>query len=225
MSLIAALFSIGYDGDPIQRLVGSVLEPPEVLLALSPTLIPATFRLDQNCELNEAIRHCCIGQISASDECCDIFLNRSITQVELDGELSLLYATREGDKEFRGLICIDFGSLTDWIVATFSLQFFLTTLIHLRDQYSFILVTHKQFYAFITGFDIAYNQLSISERNGLLLIEGDVNHSSLIRKCVTVISHGGIGTVNTCLRVGIPQGSYLYIIFVEINLEFVLCSS
>lgn len=44
------------------------------------------------------------------------------------------------------------------------------------------------------------------EIEGILLLEGHVEHSVLFKKCVAALHHGGAGTLGACLHAGVPQG-------------------
>ena len=136
-------------------------------------------------------------------------------------------------------VCVDFGSMTELLASQYEWGTFCTTLLSLASlNFSFIMNCQSSFYAIMESFIAAsqcrgnrcpsspsspsssapgaamYSTRTIGsnrtiEIEGVLLLEGHVEHTLIFRKCVAVVHHGGAGTLSTCLRSGVPQGACL----------------
>lgn len=115
---------------------------------------------------------------------------------------------------YHGIVCVDFGSMMNMIVESFSLRVFAraiwTLLQRERDTFSFIIICHgsRNYNLLLLAFleinvdDIINTDINIEH---LFVVENDVCHSFLFPKCVSVINHGGSGTIAKCLHVGVPN--------------------
>ena len=132
-------------------------------------------------------------------------------------------------------VCVDFGSMTELLVSQYEWGTFCSTLLALANSnFSFIMNCQSFFNVIMESFIAASQcrgngcpsspslapgaatystQTTESNRTieieGVLLLEGHVEHTLLFRKCVAVVHHGGAGTLSTCLRSGVPQGACL----------------
>ena len=132
-------------------------------------------------------------------------------------------------------VCVDFGSMTELLASQYEWGTFCSTLLALADlNFSFIMNCQSSFNVIMESVIAASQcggnrcpsapssapstatystQTTGSNRTieieGVLLLEGHVEHTLLSRKCVAVVHHGGAGTLSTCLRSGVPQGACL----------------
>ena len=118
------------------------------------------------------------------------------------------------NQQHRGhsVVCIDFGSLTSFVesVATIErcddsdgLAIFLGTISAIAcstSSYSFVIVCHG-----CTIFAEKIRAVAGNCDGRIHVVDGDVLHDPLFRRCTAVIHHGGAGTLHSCLHVGIPQ--------------------
>ena len=110
----------------------------------------------------------------------------------------------------RGVICIDFGSLTSLVDHdSDGLAVFLGTISalvcspphHASDSvFSFVVVCHG-----CAMFAEKTRAVADNSDGRIYVVDGDVFHDPLFRRCAAVLHHGGAGTLHTCLHVGIPQ--------------------
>lgn len=133
------------------------------------------------------------------------------------------------------VICIDFGSMTEVLIATFDWEVFCRAILAVKG-FSFIILCHDHLDAICRNFHAVLESVSVTvtadhigaastadlapiaaehysggfnrtrEICNTLLLGGYVLHSMLFKECAAVLHHGGAGTVGACLRAGIPQG-------------------
>ena len=124
------------------------------------------------------------------------------------------------DQQQRGhsVICIDFGSLTSFIESAVTvaehhdfdeLAVFLGAIFALvcntpnhasEYAFSFVVVCHG-----CPMFAGKTRAVADNSDGRIHVVDGDVFHDSLFRRCSAVVHHGGAGTLHSCLHVGIPQ--------------------
>ena len=211
------------DDDLIYLLVQSAREPPIVLIAMSPILLESA----SDEYLDSIVLRSCIGQVI---DTAGLFLEVPLLEGDRDGDgvvsadngnlLSMLGNLRLEDTGHRGVVFVDFGSLTDWIVDTFHIHTLFSTLYLLGSTYRFVVVAHRQHERFRQVCEEVSREMPGVVSSPIILVAGDVQHTAVLHKFVSVVSHAGVGIVNTCLRIGIPQGIkstfivHTYIIFV-----------
>lgn len=183
--------------EAMKMLLETMEEPPNVLLGLSPSLLLPVHEK----EVPDMSRYA-VGQISPPPSLPLFACDGSHPITAMD---SSLQSQREGEdsEEQRGVVCVDLGSLTEWIVDTFSLDLFLESLLQLRKRFRFLVICHGHLSVFAAALQRSRDGRDAA---GVELVGGEWDHRLVFRRCVSVISHGGVGTVNTCLLVGIPQG-------------------
>ena len=126
--------------------------------------------------------------------------------------------------QLQGLVCFDFGSMSKVIESSDDCAVLADMLLHISTLFSVILCVHD---CYSLGYRI--EKFLIDKQHdkppscdysswkcegsapskaidNVLVCYGLVDHSTVFRKCVCVVHHGGAGTIGTCLRVGIPQG-------------------
>ena len=190
-------------------LVHSAREPPRVLIAMSPSLMEST----SDGLLDSMVLQSCIGQITDTVGLC---LEAPLLEGGSGGDgvepayngnlLSKLGDLRWEDTGHRGVVLVDFGSLTDWIADSFHIHTLLGALYLLGNTYRFVLVAHRQYERFQQVCEEVSREILGAVSSPIILVAGDVQHTAVLHRFVSVVSHGGVGIVNTCLRIGIPQG-------------------
>lgn len=197
-------------------LVQSASEPPTVLITMSPTLMEPDGHRDGH--LNSIVLCSCVGQIA---DTYGLFLDLPPPLEGVDscgcgdavvcvhnGNLIEALEDLRGVEEtgHRGAVLVDFGSLTDWIVDTFHLHTLIGALFLLGHAYRFVFVTHRQHVRIHRVCEEVSREIPGAVSAPMILVSGGVHHTAVLHRFVSVISHGGVGIVSTCLRIGIPQG-------------------
>ena len=216
------------DDDLIYLLVQSAREPPRVLIAMSPILLESA----SDEYLDSIVLRSCIGQVI---DTAGLFLEVPLLEGDRDGDgvvsadngnlLSMLGNLRLEDTGHRGVVCVDFGSLTDWIVDTFHIHTLFSALYLLGSTYRFVVVAHRQHERFRLVCEEVFREMPGVVSSPIILVAGDVQHTAVLHKFVSVVSHAGVGIVSTCLRIGIPQGIkstftvHTYIFVVKMSAE------
>lgn len=150
----------------------------------------------------------CISSATSAGACHNSCLCRLIrTTAELLDNIS------NGDADNTlPLVCVDFGSMTQVLVEQDRLRHILLVIKHLMQYWRFVVVCHGYSAHIIRILEASPRSAEMtgisdqsSSSSNILLIEHSLDHCAVFPKCVTVIHHGGIGTVGTCLHCGVPQ--------------------
>ncbi len=184
-----------------------VVPAPTVLIAVSPYLYSAPVDFPANCTICGTI----CGALSsppAVEQEQKLIVGTSIATAESSSSLVSSFEVS------RATVCVDFGSMTGVIAAKYSLCSFMSALLELADLYQFVVVCHNHWQEISAALRSAMTARNFSATNfiehataSIQLIDGDSDHSKLFRQCAAVVHHGGVGTVSSCLRAGVPQGS------------------
>jgi hypothetical protein len=211
------------DDDPIHMLVQSASESPTVMIAMSPTLMePAASDGYRDGHLDSILLRSCIGQVvditglcldlpPLEEGHCDDGSGGGVVSVHNSSLMEKLKDLQMmEDTGHHGAVLIDFGSLTEWIVDTFHLHTLVGALFLLSNAYRFVFVTHRLHVRIHRVCEEVSREIPGVVSAPIILVAGDVQHTAVLHKFVSVISHGGVGVVSTCLRIGIPQGIHTY---------------
>jgi FkbM family methyltransferase len=120
---------------------------------------------------------------------------------------SRLETPHGAEGKLKGTVIVDFGSMTTVICERYDIYPLLNALLALTDRYAFIILCHsaREHIYFCLCEILSQNSMYDGVNSNLHVVGGNVNHSWLLRHCVTVIHHGGSGTVSACLKSGVPQ--------------------
>ena len=181
---------------------------PTVLLAVSPALLGTGTDLSPaNCIVTGAVKETSGFRQDIVESIINVFAS----------------------KNSHSLVFIDFGSMTEVLLEVRDVSVFLRSLL-LLDSFNFVFICHQHFnalHAIMNAVIIEHTSSTRDEEEAspnkrildndksiefaifgntqLVLVGGDVSHSLLLHRCVTVIHHGGVGTTTACMCAGIPQ--------------------
>lgn len=101
-------------------------------------------------------------------------------------------------------VCIDFGSMTQVLVEQGRLCHILDIVKQLAASWRFVVICHG-YAAQVTECLLKIPLANSGIGHIFVLMRHAVDHAVVFPKCVTVMHHGGIGTVGTCMHCGVPQ--------------------